>query len=55
MLLIFRKSYGSYAGAGYGLGYGNGYAPKDGKLVSVINSSHGYGNFKYWLPPNTTY
>merc|ERR1712071_477094 len=40
--------YGSY-GAGYGLNYGS-YAPNDGKLVSVIDRSHGYGNVKYSVP-----
>merc|ERR1712071_34439 len=33
----------------YGVGYGS-YAPKDGKLVSVIDRSHGYGNVKYSVP-----
>merc|ERR1711946_98651 len=31
----YNTGYGSYAAAGYG--YGNSYAPKDGKLVSVID------------------
>merc|ERR1712063_129403 len=44
----YNTGYGSYAAAGYG--YGNSYAPKDGKLVSVIDRSHGYGNVKYAVP-----
>merc|ERR1711946_53571 len=44
----YSTGYGSY-GAGYGLNYGS-YAPKDGKLVSVIDRSHGYGNVKYSVP-----
>merc|ERR1711911_332732 len=43
----------TYAGSdystGYGLNYGS-YPPKDGKLVSVIDRSHGYGNVKYSVP-----
>merc|ERR1711946_74112 len=30
--------------------YAGSYAPKDGKLVSVIDRSHGYGNVKYSVP-----
>merc|ERR1711911_515481 len=44
----YSTGYGS-SGAGYGLNYGS-YAPKDGKLVSVIDRSLGYGNVKYSVP-----
>merc|ERR1712071_699515 len=58
----YSTGYGSYGAGvsaysptssyntGYGLGHGNSYARKDGKLVSVIDRSHGYGNVKYSVP-----
>merc|ERR1711911_105706 len=50
------ESAATYAGSDYSTGYGSyglnygSYAPKDGKLVSVIDRSHGYGNVKYSVP-----